>query len=60
MGVVYLISDTYNYFITPMRKKTYSFAYYTILKIQFWSVNYTLVAMICKDFEQNKPSWSGV
>ena len=28
---------------------------YTILEIQFRSVNYTLVARICKNFEQNKP-----
>ena len=26
-GVVYLIIDTYNYFITPMHKKTYSLTY---------------------------------
>ena len=26
-GVVYLIIDTYSYFITPMHKKTYSLTY---------------------------------
>ena len=28
---------------------------YTVLEIHFWSVNYMLVARICKIFEQNKP-----
>ena len=28
---------------------------YTVLKIQFWSVNYTLVARICKNVEQKEP-----
>ena len=28
---------------------------YMVLEIQFRSVNYTLVARICKHFEQNKP-----
>ena len=30
---------------------------YMVLKIQFCSVNYTLVSRICKNFEQNKPCW---
>ena len=30
---------------------------YTVLEIQFRSVNYMLVARICKHFEQNKPFW---
>ena len=35
---------------------SYKFAaYIRELEIQFWSVNYALVARICKNFEQNKP-----
>ena len=30
---------------------------YTVLEIQFRSANYTLVARICKNFEQDKPCW---
>ena len=30
---------------------------YPVLEIQFRSVNYMLVARICKHFEQNKPFW---
>ena len=30
---------------------------YTVLEIQFQSVTYSLVARICKYFEQNKPCW---
>ena len=30
VGFVYLITDTYNYIIIPMRKPSYSFIYYTI------------------------------
>ena len=30
---------------------------YTVLEIQFRSVNYTLVARICKNFEQNNSFW---
>ena len=30
---------------------------YMVLEIQFWTVNYMLVARICKNFEQNKPVW---
>ena len=30
---------------------------YTVLEIQFRSVNYTLVARICKSFKHNKPVW---
>ena len=28
-----------------------------VLEIQFQSVNYMLLARICKNFKQNKPSW---
>ena len=31
-GVVYLIIDTYYYFIIPMREWTYLFTYYEIVK----------------------------
>ena len=30
---------------------------YTVLEILFRSVNYILVARICKSFEENKPVW---
>ena len=33
---------------------------YTALEIQFWSVNYMLVARICKKFEQTSRVASGV
>ena len=38
--------NTYNTLSTP-----------TVLEIYFASVNYTLVARICNNFEQNKPFW---
>ena len=33
---------------------------YTALEIQFWSVNYMLVARICKKFEQTSRVATGV
>ena len=43
-GGVYLLVETYNYLVIPMRKGTYSFIYYLIAYvIPFYQLNYCFV-----------------
>ena len=47
-----------NYLPTALRKNCFvTICQYKVLEIQFWSVNYALVARICKNFEQNMSCW---
>ena len=51
--VVYVMIDTYNYFIIPMRKLIYSFIYSLIVcVISFNQLDYFLVSfVICKEYK---------
>ena len=53
--VAYLISDTYDYFIIPMDKQTYLFAYYWIAYvISFYQLHYCFLmpSEIYKEYKE--------